>query len=78
MPTEVIKTRMQTASYGHLAKSSFAAAKLVLSSDGISGFYRGFGTTIMREVRSQFIFQHFEPAARVFLDSIHLDTIPSV
>ena len=50
VPTEVIKTRMQAASYGSLAKSSFAAAQLVLSTDGIRGFYRGFGTTIMREV----------------------------
>ncbi|THG97264.1 hypothetical protein EW026_g4700 [Hermanssonia centrifuga] len=50
VPTEVIKTRMQTASYGSMAKSSFSAAKLVLSTEGIRGFYRGFGTTIMREI----------------------------
>ena len=51
VPTEVIKTRMQTASYGTLAKSSLSAAQLVLASDGVRGFYRGFSTTIMREVR---------------------------
>ncbi|KAI0087015.1 S-adenosylmethionine transporter [Irpex rosettiformis] len=50
VPTEVIKTRMQTASYGNLAHSSFSAAKLVLGQEGIRGFYRGFGITIMREI----------------------------
>ncbi|KAI0344380.1 S-adenosylmethionine transporter [Trametopsis cervina] len=50
VPTEVIKTRMQTASYGSLAQSSFSAAKLVLSQEGAHGFYRGFGITIMREI----------------------------
>lgn len=50
VPTEVIKTRMQTSTYGNLAKSSFAGAKRVLSDEGIRGFYRGFGSTIMREI----------------------------
>ena len=53
VPTEVIKTRMQTASYGGLAHSSFSAAKIVLGQEGIRGFYRGFGTTIMREVSTR-------------------------
>lgn len=55
VPTEVIKTRMQTASYGHLAQSSFSAAKLVLSQEGLWGFYRGFGITVMREVSVLFV-----------------------
>ncbi|KAI0696430.1 S-adenosylmethionine transporter [Cytidiella melzeri] len=50
VPTEIIKTRMQTASYGNLAGSSFSAAKLVLSQEGLRGFYRGFGITVMREI----------------------------
>ncbi|KIJ64667.1 hypothetical protein HYDPIDRAFT_28598 [Hydnomerulius pinastri MD-312] len=50
VPTEVIKTRTQTSSYGPSATSSLSAAKLVLKYDGIKGFYRGFGTTIMREI----------------------------
>ncbi|PSR78214.1 hypothetical protein PHLCEN_2v7546 [Hermanssonia centrifuga] len=66
VPTEVIKTRMQTASYGSMAKSSFSAAKLVLSTEGIRGFYRGFGTTIMRE------------ADAIVLDPIHFAPIPSI
>ncbi|THV06535.1 mitochondrial carrier [Dendrothele bispora CBS 962.96] len=50
VPTEVIKTRAQTSSYGALAQSSWAAAKLVWAHEGISGFYRGFGITVMREI----------------------------
>ena len=49
VPTEVIKTRMQTSTYG-ASTSSFMAAKFVLQHDGVHGFYRGFLTTIMREV----------------------------
>lgn len=52
VPTEVIKTRTQTTSYGAAHASSFAAAKLVLQNQGISGFYRGFGITVMREESS--------------------------
>ncbi|KAI9513266.1 S-adenosylmethionine transporter [Russula earlei] len=50
VPTEVIKTRAQTSSYGALAKSSFATATQVWKIDGLKGFYRGFGTTVMREI----------------------------
>ncbi|KAJ7133430.1 mitochondrial carrier domain-containing protein [Mycena epipterygia] len=49
VPTEVIKTRAQTSAYGP-GQSSLTAAKFVLSSDGWRGFYRGFGSTIMREI----------------------------
>ncbi|GJE91701.1 S-adenosylmethionine transporter [Phanerochaete sordida] len=50
VPTEVIKTRMQTASYGAQAQSSLSAAQLVLAREGLAGFYRGFGITVMREI----------------------------
>ncbi|TFK40360.1 mitochondrial carrier domain-containing protein [Crucibulum laeve] len=50
VPTEVIKTRMQTSTYGSLGHSSLSAAKLLLANDGWRGFYRGFGSTIMREI----------------------------
>ena len=50
---------MQTSSYGDKGKSSLSAAKFVLNSDGIRGFYRGFGITIMREVRSPISTQVF-------------------
>ncbi|KAJ6585573.1 mitochondrial carrier domain-containing protein [Mycena capillaripes] len=49
VPTEVIKTRAQTSTYGP-GQSSLTAAKFVLASDGWRGFYRGFGSTIMREI----------------------------
>ncbi|KAH7915473.1 mitochondrial carrier domain-containing protein [Hygrophoropsis aurantiaca] len=50
VPTEVIKTRTQTSTYGPLASSSFSAARLVLQNEGWRGFYRGFLSTIMREI----------------------------
>ncbi|KAI0079510.1 mitochondrial carrier [Panus rudis PR-1116 ss-1] len=50
VPTEVIKTRTQTSTYGKLAQSSYGAARLVLANEGIRGFYRGFGITVMREI----------------------------
>ncbi|KAH9077040.1 S-adenosylmethionine transporter [Lactarius deliciosus] len=50
VPTEVIKTRSQASSYGAMANSSLATAKLVWKADGLKGFYRGFGTTVMREI----------------------------
>jgi len=50
VPTEVIKTRVQTSTYGALASSSFSAARLVWRNEGMTGFYRGFGSTIMREI----------------------------
>ncbi|KAK0473890.1 mitochondrial carrier domain-containing protein [Armillaria novae-zelandiae] len=48
VPTEVIKTRTQTGSYG--AAQSWGAAKRVLADEGFWGFYRGFGITVMREI----------------------------
>jgi len=50
VPTEVIKTRTQTSTYGPLVTSSWASAKQVLKTDGFAGFYRGFFTTIIREI----------------------------
>jgi solute carrier family 25 S-adenosylmethionine transporter 26 len=52
VPTEVVKSRMQTSAYGSTVASSFGAFKRVLQADGIRGFYRGFGITIVREVSS--------------------------
>lgn len=45
VPTEVVKQRSQTSSHG-----SWAVAKDVWSSSGLKGFYRGFGTTVAREI----------------------------
>ena len=41
---------MQTSTYG-AGHSSLAAAQILWTSNGIRGFYRGFGITVMREVR---------------------------
>ncbi|KAF7972713.1 hypothetical protein HWV62_17164 [Athelia sp. TMB] len=50
VPTEVVKSRTQTSTFGALGSSSWQAAKLTLARDGWKGFYRGFGSTIMREI----------------------------
>ncbi|KAF9066437.1 mitochondrial carrier domain-containing protein [Rhodocollybia butyracea] len=49
VPTEVVKTRMQTSTYG-AGFSSLSAAKILWASDGLGGFYRGFGITVLREI----------------------------
>jgi len=49
VPTELVKTRAQTSAYGPLA-SSLDSARMVLHTDGLKGFYRGFGITVMREI----------------------------
>ncbi|KIJ54994.1 hypothetical protein M422DRAFT_58242 [Sphaerobolus stellatus SS14] len=48
VPTEVVKTRSQTSTFGKT--SSFIAAKNTFNAEGIRGFYRGFGITVMREI----------------------------
>ncbi|TRM62514.1 mitochondrial carrier domain-containing protein [Schizophyllum amplum] len=50
VPVEVIKTRTQTMSFGPEGKSSWGAAKLTLRHEGLRGFFRGFGTTLMRDI----------------------------
>jgi len=49
VPTEVVKTRAQTSAYGPLT-SSLHSARMILQADGVRGFYRGFGITVMREI----------------------------
>jgi solute carrier family 25 S-adenosylmethionine transporter 26 len=46
VPTEVVKQRMQTGQYGSLQE----AAKTISSTEGIRGFYRGYFTTVSREI----------------------------
>lgn len=48
VPTEVVKSRQQTMAYGSV--SSLKAAQLLLSQEGLNGFYRGFGITVFREI----------------------------
>jgi len=49
VPTEVIKSRTQTSSYG-LQSSSFDAFRRVVTTEGWLGLYRGYGITVMREI----------------------------
>ncbi|RKP34865.1 mitochondrial carrier domain-containing protein [Dimargaris cristalligena] len=46
VPTEVIKQRMQTKQYS----STYRAIRSIASSDGILGFYRGYHSTVVREI----------------------------
>ncbi|KAI5120137.1 hypothetical protein M0805_001905 [Coniferiporia weirii] len=50
VPTEVVKSRAQTSGHGSSSRPSLTAARTVLAHDGLAGFYRGFGSTIMREI----------------------------
>lgn len=47
VPTEVVKQRSQTGSKG---TRSWDVAKTVWRGEGLRGFYRGFGSTVAREV----------------------------
>lgn len=49
MPTEVVKQRTQ-AQHGGSKLGSFAIARALAASEGASGFYRGFGATVIREI----------------------------
>ncbi|KAF8600423.1 S-adenosylmethionine transporter [Ceratobasidium sp. AG-I] len=49
VPTEVVKSRTQTAAYG-AGVSSLGAFLRVAKVEGLGGLYRGFGSTIMREI----------------------------
>lgn len=48
VPTEVVKSRQQTSAYGRV--STFRALQLAASEEGIRGLYRGFFSTILREI----------------------------
>jgi len=50
VPTEIVKSRAQTSSHGLSSRSSITAARYIIANDGLSGFYRGFGSTIVREI----------------------------
>lgn len=49
VPTEVVKSRQQTAAYGAKA-SSLSALRAVLGESGVRGLYRGYAGTVGREV----------------------------
>lgn len=51
VPTEVVKQRTQTSSYGEQT-SSIGALRRVLAEAGLRGLYRGYLSTVAREVRT--------------------------
>ena len=71
---------MQTSIYGTSGSSSFSAARLVLFNDGLSGFYQGFGITVMREVNQAHlnINDVMLTVSLPFLDPVYLDSVPFV
>lgn len=69
VPTEVVKSRAQTAAYGKDVGTYGAAVKL-MQIEGLRGFYRGFGITLARDV-SQPLFTFGTAANPVPADPIH-------
>jgi solute carrier family 25 (mitochondrial S-adenosylmethionine transporter), member 26 len=51
VPTEIVKQRMQAGQHGTLQETVSATLKR----DGFTGFYKGFGTTLLREIPFAFI-----------------------
>ena len=51
VPTEVIKQRMQTKQFS----TTTAAVKSVIHNEGVLGFYRGYFSTVAREVDTHFL-----------------------
>jgi hypothetical protein len=77
VPTEVVKSRTQTAAYG-AGVSSFGALMRVANAEGLGGLYRGFGSTIMREVCFVYISQPRCAIECLWIDSLHVTSIPYV
>lgn len=48
VPTDVVKSRQQTAAYGRV--SSLNALRMVITHEGVRGLYRGYASTILREI----------------------------
>mmetsp|Transcript_22563 Transcript_22563/g.36278 ORF Transcript_22563/g.36278 Transcript_22563/m.36278 type:complete len:270 (-) Transcript_22563:132-941(-) len=46
VPTEVVKQNMQAGNYGSMSETTSS----LLKQEGVMGFYRGFGSTVMREI----------------------------
>jgi len=51
VPTEVVKQRMQTGQYGSVNQGVFS----IMNTEGVRGFYVGYGSTVLREIPFSFI-----------------------
>lgn len=77
VPTEVVKTRSQTSAFGGTsAISSLISARKTFEAEGFSGFYRGFGITVMREVC--FFFSDFWNNIPSFHNIFYLTWVPQI
>ncbi|KJE96287.1 solute carrier family 25 [Capsaspora owczarzaki ATCC 30864] len=63
VPSEVVKQRLQAGVH----KNMVAAVRHILQTDGIAGFYRGYSSTILREVPFSFIQFPIYEAAKAWL-----------
>ncbi|GER30682.1 mitochondrial substrate carrier family protein [Striga asiatica] len=55
-PISVVKTRMQVASHGSVERNAISVIRGLLKTDGIAGFYRGFGTVVTGAIPTRVIF----------------------
>lgn len=55
-PVSVIKTKIQVASKDVVEKNVYSMIRNVLKTEGIPGFYKGFGTVMIGTVPSRIIF----------------------
>ncbi|CAN6477143.1 unnamed protein product [Victoria cruziana] len=55
-PISVLKTRLQVASKDALERNAFSVMRNILKTDGIPGFYRGFGIVITGAIPARIIF----------------------
>lgn len=51
VPTEVVKQRMQAG----IVRFALSGIANIYKADGIRGFYRGYGTTVLREIPFSFV-----------------------
>ncbi|KNC48990.1 carrier protein [Thecamonas trahens ATCC 50062] len=73
VPTEVMKQRLQTRQYDRLVDAARAAWK----AEGIRAFFRGYGTTVMREIPFAFIQFPLYEAFKVRLAAVGDRSAPS-
>jgi len=73
VPTAVVTQNMQVGRYGSLTE----AVSSILRNDGVSGFYRGYGTTVAREIPFAFIqFPIYEAFKKTWASFQNKETTP--
>lgn len=79
VPTEVVKQRSQTSAKG-TPGGSWAMAQNVWRTYGVRGFYRGFGSTVAREVRDSCLYgvTRLLTIGAGGTDPVHMLAVPAV